>query len=130
MHILRNGAVFMLFASLLLAWIATFSNLIVIDRVRAIVRDHGSLVRSHIDLLLMSILCFSLSNVNAPLPRLACWLIVIGGFTNPSLFLIRAVVPDELAMAARRTYRLCSFLTTTTGFVWAGWVILAAGVTN
>jgi hypothetical protein len=73
---------------------------------------------------------FSLSSLNAPLPRVACWLIVVGGFTNPSLFLIRAVVPGGRAMAARRAYRLCSFLTTTTGFAWAGWVILADSATN
>lgn len=49
---------------------------------------------------------------------------VIGGFANPSLFLLRAVDPQPRIGPLRKAYRLASFATTTVGFTWAAVSIL------
>jgi len=51
-----SSVVAMPFVSLLLAWVATFSKHIVLQPIKALIKDHPSLVRAHIDLLLMSLL--------------------------------------------------------------------------
>jgi len=51
-------------------------------------------------------------------------MMTVGGFTNPSLLLLRAFNPTATNSTLRKTYRLASFLTTTIGFSWAGVSIL------
>jgi hypothetical protein len=126
MNILIKGAVGMLFAALVLAWIATFAKLMVVRPIQARIKDYGALIRAHIDLLLMSLLCLALYSVRIPLPTAACWLVVIGGFTNPSLFLLRALDPEAPSTWIRKTFRLASFTTTTVGFGWIGSSLLQA----
>jgi len=53
-------------------------------------------------------------------------LVVIGAFTNPSLFLLRAIDPRPQIGVARKAYRVASFATTTVGFAWAACSILQA----
>jgi hypothetical protein len=60
MDILLKGAVYMLFAALVLAWVGTFTKLIVIRPVQAMIKDYEALIRAHIDLLLMSPFCLAL----------------------------------------------------------------------
>jgi len=43
MDILLKGAVWMLFAALVLAWVGTFSKLIVVRPVQALIKDHEAL---------------------------------------------------------------------------------------
>jgi hypothetical protein len=124
MQIILRAAVAMLFVSLLLAWVATFSKLIVLQPVKVLIKDHASLVRAHIDLLLMSLLLMAFYGTRIPIPGPACWMMIIGGFTNPSLFLLRAFNPTATSSTLRKTYRLASFLTTTIGFSWAGVSVL------
>jgi hypothetical protein len=126
MNILLNGAVGMLFAALVLAWIATFAKLMVVPAIQARIKDYGALIRAHIDLLLMSLLCLALYAVRIPLPTVACWLVVIGGYTNPSLFLLRAFAPEAPSTWTHKTFRLASFTTTTVGFGWVGYSLLQA----
>jgi hypothetical protein len=126
MNILIKGAVGMLFAALVLAWVATFAKLIAVRPIQARIKDYGALIRAHIDLLLMSLLCLTLYSVRIPLPTAACWLVVIGGFTNPSLFLLRALDPEAPSTWIRKTFRLASFTTTTVGFGWVGYSLLQA----
>lgn len=122
MNILLAGGASMLITSLVLAWIATFAKLIVWRPVAALIKDYGALIRSHIDLLLMALLCFALYAIRIPLPVSACWLIVIGGFTNPALFMIRALNPIAKPTLLRQSLRLVSFFITTLGH---GWVALS-----
>ena len=125
MNILLAGAAGMLLAALILAWVATFAKLIVVRPVAALIKDYGSLIRAHIDLLLMALFCLSLYAIRVPLPPLACWLVVIGGFTNPGLVLIRAVDPRTTIGWPRKAFRVMSFAITTIGHAWiAGSILL------
>jgi hypothetical protein len=126
MKFVLSGAICMLFASLVLAWVATFSKLIIVQPIKEVIKDHASLVRAHIDLLLMSLLLMALYGTRIPLPEAACWMMIVGGFTNPSLFLLRALNPNPKKSMMRKAYRLASFLITTTGFLWAGVSVLMA----
>lgn len=126
MKILLAGAAGMLLTALALAWIATFCRLIPFEPVARLVKDYGSLIRAHIDLLMMALLCMALYAIRVPLPVEACWLVVIGGFTNPSLFLLRAIDPSPQIGPARKAFRVASFATTTVGFTWASTTILQA----
>lgn len=126
MKILLAGAAGMLLSALVLAWVATFCRLIPFEPVARLIKDYGSLIRAHIDLLMMALFCMALYAIRVPLPVEACWLVVIGGFMNPSLFLLRAVDPRPQIGPARKTYRVASFATTTVGFVWAACSILQA----
>lgn len=126
MDILLKGAVCMLFAALVLAWVGIFTKLIVIRPVQAMIKDYEALIRAHIDLLLMSLFCLALYAVRIPLAEAACWMIVIGGFSNPSLFLLRALDPESPNTWPRQIFRLASFATTSTGFGWAGCSIFQA----
>lgn len=124
MNVLLGGAACLMIAALVLAWAATFAKLIVVAPVAALIKDYGALIRAHIDLLLMALLCLSLYAIRLPLPETACWLIVIGGFTNPGLFLIRALDPVERPSLPRRAFRLASFGIATVGHGWIAGVIL------
>ena len=124
MDVLLKGAVGMLFASLALAWVATFARLVVLGPVRGLIKDSGAIVRAHIDLLLMSLLCMAYYALRIPLPFAACWMVVIGGFTNPTLFILRALDPEAPATWSRKTFRVGSFLITTIGHGWIGCSIL------
>lgn len=126
MTILLKGAVGMLFAALVLAWIATFCRLIAVASIQALIKDYEALIRAHIDLLLMSLFCMALYAVRIPLPDMTCWLVVIGGFSNPSLFLLRALAPEAPNTWPRKAYRPASFITTTAGFCWVGYSMLQA----
>jgi hypothetical protein len=126
MNILLAGAAGMLLSALVLAWIATFCRLIPFEPVARLIKDYGSLIRAHIDLLMMALFCMALHAIRVPLPVEACWLVVIGGFTNPSLFLLRAVDPRPQIGPARKAYRIASFATSTVGFAWAACSILRA----
>jgi hypothetical protein len=74
----------------------------------------------------MSLLCMAFYAIRIPLPTAACWMVVIGGFTNPSLFVLRALNPEAPITRSRKAFRLASFLITTIGQGWAGFSILAA----
>jgi len=51
-------------------------------------------------------------------------MVVIGGFSNPNLFLLRALDPEAPSTWPRKIFRLASFTTTTAGFGRAGCSIL------
>jgi hypothetical protein len=123
-NILLVGAVAMLFAALALAWVATFAKLIPVPPIQRRIKDYDALIRAHIDLLLMALFCMALYCVRIPLAKADCWMIVVGGFTNPSLFLLRALQPEAPTTWPRAAFRLATFITTTIGFVWAGCTIL------
>jgi len=122
MTILLAGAAYMLIVSLVLAWVATFARLVVWRPVAALIKDYGALIRAHIDMLLMALLCLALYAIRIQLPLAACWLVVIGGFTNPGLFLLRALDPAARPTLLRQLVRLASFSVTTLGH---GWIALA-----
>ena len=124
MNVLLGGAACLLISALALAWVATFARLMVVAPIAAAIKDYGAPIRAHIDLLLMALFCLALYAIRVPLPPVACWLVVVGGFTNPGLFLIRALDPVEHPGPLRRAFRLASFGVTTIGHGWIAWSIL------
>lgn len=131
MEILLHGGVAMVAAALLLAWLGTFARWFVVRGIDGgVVKDYGLLVKAHIDYILMSLFCFAFFGVarsaGFELPAAACWLVVIGGMTNPSIFVIAMLKPDFWSMPLWKVYTALSFVTTTTGFVWVSHAILTS----
>jgi hypothetical protein len=128
MDILLKGGVALFGAALAMAWLGTFARWFPIKGVDGgFVKNYEVLVKAHLDFLLMSLFCLVFYALKTPLPLAACWLIVIGGFTNPGVFVIVAFLPDAWSRLWMRAYTGVSFLVTTIGFLWAGWALLAAG---
>jgi hypothetical protein len=129
MEVLLLGGAAMLFAVLSMAWLGTFARWFVIKGVDGgLVKDYGVLIKAHIDFVLMSLYCLAIyaaaKTAGITIPTTACWLIVIGGFTNPSIFLIAAFKTDFWAALWVKIYTLLSFIVTTVGFIWAALVFL------
>jgi hypothetical protein len=127
MEVLLIGAVGMIGAALALAWLATFARWFVIKGVDGgLIKNYETLTKGHVDFILMSLFCLAFYSTRIPLPVAACWLIVVGGFTNPGVFVIAMFKPDVWKHLWMRIYTGLSFLITTVGFSWAGWTILQA----
>lgn len=131
MEILIKGAVGMVFAVLTMAWLGTFARWFVIPGVDGgLVKDYGVLVKAHIDFVLMALFCLAIyataKTAQIELPVEACWLIAIGGFTNPGVFVIAAFKPDFWQTTWVKAYTMASFIITTVGFVWAATVMFRA----
>jgi hypothetical protein len=127
MKILLVGGVGMLLAALILAWLATFARIFPVGFVKKnVVKSYERLLKAHIDFLLMSLFCFAFYAVRVPLPEAACWLVVIGGFSNPGLFVIGMVRPDAWKFRWLRVLTAASFVVTTIGFAWVGYTFVCA----
>ncbi len=86
------------------------------------------LLQAHIDFLLMSALTLGFYAAKVPLPWHVRWAMVVGAFTNSSLFLLQAIFPvldptmaDQVASVgiwalAFKTYLFASLITTSYGF--------------
>lgn len=131
MEILLKGGIAMVAAALMLAWLGTFARWFVIKGVEGgIVKDYGLMVKAHIDYILMSLFCFAFYGVaksaGIVLPTGACWLVVIGGMTNPSIFVIAMLKPDFWQYLVPKIYTALSFVITTSGFIWISRTLLHA----
>jgi len=131
MGILLKGGVVMVFVALTMAWLGTFARWFPIKGVDGVlIKDYGLLVKAHIDFILMSLFCFTFYGVaktaNIELPIEACWLVVIGGITNPGVFVIAMLKPDFWQHVWAKVYTGLSFVIATTGFIWVGKTILQA----
>lgn len=125
MNILLVGAVGMFGSALVLAWLGTFARWFVVKGVDGgLIKNYEVLVKGHVDFILMSLFCLAFYAIKIPLPITACWLIVIGGFTNPGVFVIVMFQPDAWKYTWMRIYTGISFAITTAGFSWVGWEIL------
>ncbi len=130
MEVLVQAAVGMIFAVLIMAWLGTFARWFVIKGVDGgLVKDYGVLIKAHIDFVLMSLYCLALyataRTIGVELPVLACWLVAIGGFTNPGVFVIAAFKPDFWQAMWVKVYTMASFIVTTVGFLWVAGVLFA-----
>jgi hypothetical protein len=129
MEILLTGGVTMVFTALIMAWLGTFARWFVIKGVDGgIVKDYGLLVKAHIDFILMSLFCFAFYGVakslGITLPLGGCILVVIGGMTNPSIFVVAMLDVKFWEKLGWKIYTALSFIATTTGFLWVGTSIL------
>ena len=121
MEILLIGAVLMFFAVLISAWLMTFARWFPIQGIDgAFLTDYKTLIRAHIDFALMALFCLAFYAVKVPLSVTACWLVVIGGISNPCVFVIAAFDPNFWEKPVWKVYTAISFVVTTLGFGWVG----------
>ncbi|GAB7561979.1 hypothetical protein LG202_00180 [Methylobacillus methanolivorans] len=133
MEVLLVAAGGMIVAVLSMAWLGTFARWFVVPGVDGgLVKDYGVLIKAHIDFVLMSLYCLAIyaaaKAVGAEIPVLACWLIAIGGFTNPGVFVIAAFKPDFWQALWVKIYTGLSFIITTVGFIWAALVLICTAL--
>lgn len=125
--VLLRGACLWLLTALLLAWCLVGMGLGV-PAVTAVFKDFTRLLQGHIDFLLMSALIFGIYAAKVPLSWHVRWSMVVGAFTNSSLFLLMSIFPVMLDAKAQdfapeglfpmlfRLYLFASLCITTYGF--------------
>jgi hypothetical protein len=122
--LLIRGAVLWLLAALVLAWCMVGMNLGVSPLKLVFQGKITRLLQAHLDFLLMSALLFGFYAAKVPLPWHVRWAMVVGAFTNSSLFLLQAVFPmldapvpaEGLLPAAFRLFLMTSITITSYGF--------------
>jgi hypothetical protein len=122
--ILIRGAVLWLLAALVLAWCMVGMNLGMSPLKLVFQGKITRLLQAHLDFLLMSALLFGFYAAKVPLPWHVRWAMVVGAFTNSSLFLLQAVFPvldapvpaEGLLPAAFRLFLMMSITVTSYGF--------------
>ena len=103
--VLLRGACLWLLAALVLAWCLVGLDFGV-PFVKAIFPGKFMRVlQAHLDFLIMTALILGVYAAKIPLPRTVRWAMVIGAFTNSSLFRCRALFPFSTARRRRRTSR-------------------------
>lgn len=125
MAILLIGATILIVAALLTAWLMTFARWFPVQGIDGgFLKDYNTMIRAHIDYVLMALFCLGFYAIKVPLATTACWLVVIGGITNPTIFVIAAFDPQFWEKTLWKIYALTSFLIATTGFLWVGFDIV------
>jgi len=122
--LLLQGAALWLLLALILAWCLVGLNFGLPLLPSLFAGKFTRLVQAHIDLLLMSALLFGFHAAKIPLPRPVCWAMVVGAFTNSSLFLLQAIFPtldappppNDAAQAVFGLYAIASVIVTSYGF--------------
>lgn len=126
MEILLIGAVATAMALILSAWLMTFAKWYPIPGIDGTF-DFATMIRAHVDYALMSVfnLGFYAAAVasNIELPIIACWCVAIGGFTNPTIFVVAALDENFWDKMIWKVLSGLSFLATTTGFVWISYTL-------
>lgn len=127
MEILLIGAVACMAALILSAWIMTFARWFPIPGLDGKF-DYATMIRAHVDYALMAGfgLGFYASGTAAgiDLPIIACWCVAIGGFTNPTIFIIAALDMEFWDKIVWKVFSAISFAFTTVGFVWIGYTFV------
>ncbi len=125
MDVLLIGATACMFALIASAWLMTFARWFPIEGVDGkFLVDYKTMIRAHVDYALMALFNLGFYGLGIELPVLACWCVAIGGFTNPTVFVVAAFDPDFWNKTHWRVYSALSFVVTTIGFVWIGCVLL------
>ena len=119
--ILLRGATLWVLVALILAW-CLVSMKLGVPIVISIFEDFDRLLQAHIDFLLMSALIFGIYAAKVPLPWHVRWPIVVGAFTNSSLFLLMSIFPtlntatEGIFPKAFSLFTMVSITITTYGF--------------
>ncbi|MCK9605444.1 MAG: hypothetical protein M0R33_03220 [Methylomonas sp.] len=121
MQILLIGAVACMAALILSAWLMTFARWFPIKGIdETFLVDYKTMIRAHIDYALMALFNLGFYGIGIDLPVFACWCVAIGGFTNPTVFVVAAFDPDFWNKTKWKVYSAISFIITTIGFVGVG----------
>ncbi|MGR8936119.1 MAG: hypothetical protein ACU837_17345 [Gammaproteobacteria bacterium] len=131
--LLLRGAALWLLTALLLAWCMVGLGFDVAVLKTLFQGKFSRLLQAHLDFLLMSALLFGFYAAKVTLPRHVRWAMVVGAFTNSSLFLLQAVFPaletpfsaEGLFPAAFRVYLILSIIVTSYGFGRGAAIILS-----
>jgi hypothetical protein len=118
--LIRGAALWMLMA-LLLAWCMVGLNFGVESLNTIFAGKFTRLLQAHIDFLLMSALIFGYYATKVTLPWHVSWAMVVGAFTNSSLFLLMAIFPaldnpEAPPPMLFQWYLFASLITTSYGF--------------
>lgn len=125
MEILLIGAVACMTALILSAWLMTFARWWPIDGIDGkFLVDYKTMIRAHVDYALMALFNLGFYGSGIELPVIACWCVAIGGFTNPTVFVIAAFDLEFWSKKKWRVYSAISFVITTIGFVGVGYTLL------
>lgn len=92
--VLIRGAAMWLIMALILAWCMVGLNFGIYPLQDIFVGKFTRLLQAHIDFLLMTALILGIYAAKVPLPWHVNWAMVIGAFTNSSLFFLMAVFPS------------------------------------
>lgn len=120
-HMLLTGAALWLLMALILAWCMVGLNFGVTPLKAVFAGKFTRLLQAHIDFLLMTALILGIAATRVRLPWTVRWAMVIGAFTNSSLFLLMSIFPSldnpQLPPPMLFTvYLFASLMTTTYGF--------------
>lgn len=125
MEILLVGAVAMMAALILSAWLMTFARWFPIAGIDGtFLVDYKTMIRAHVDYALMALFSLGFYGSGVSLPVIACWCVAVGGFTNPTIFVIAAFDPEFWGKTRWKIFSAISFIVTTVGFVWIGMTFL------
>ena len=119
--VLIRGAAMWLLMALLLAWCMVGLNFGVAPLKTIFAGKFTRLLQAHIDFLLMTALILGIYAAKVTLPWHLRWAMVVGAFTNSSLFLLMAIFPSLDSPTSPppelfKLYLLASILTTSYGF--------------
>lgn len=122
--LLLRGAALWLLVAILLAFCLVGLNFGVPFLKAIFAGKQSRLVQSHIDFLLMTALILGFYGARVPLHWTIRWAMVVGAFTNSSLFLLQAIFPEldqptpaeGLIPSLFRIYLMISLPTATYGF--------------
>lgn len=121
MEILLVGAVACMTALILSAWLMTFARWFPIKGIdEDFLVDYKTMIRAHIDFALMALFNLGFYGAGVDLPIFACWCVAIGGFTNPSIFVVASFDPEFWNKQIWKILTAISFVITTIGFIGVG----------
>lgn len=132
-QMLLKGAACWLLMALLLAWCMVGLNFGVAPLKLIFTGKFTRLLQAHIDFLLMTALILGIAASRVVLPWHVRWAMVIGAFTNSSLFLLMSIFPSldnpELPSPMLfQVYLFASLITTSYGFGKASVLILKSSL--
>lgn len=131
MEVLLIGAVACMTALILSAWLMTFARWFPIEGIDGkFLVDYKTMIRAHIDYALMALFNLGFYSTGVDLPIFACWCVAIGGFTNPSVFVVAAFDPDFWDKKIWKVLTAISFVITTIGFVGVGITLIQYALQN
>ncbi len=106
---------------MLSAWLITFARWFPIKRIdEKFLVDYKTMIRVHIDFALMALFNLGFYGSWVELSIFACWCVAIGGFTNPSIFVVASFDPDFWNKQIWKVLTAISFVITTIRFVGVG----------
>lgn len=113
--LLLRTACITLIIGLILAWCLTFTKLVKIPFMVDLFQHPEKLLSAHLDFLMMTMLLFGFYASKITLPKYVQWSMAIGSITNPGLFILAAIVGNDLS-AFIMLLVVVSFSLTTFGY--------------